>query len=61
MTSPRYRLRAVVPRRDQLGSDAVAGVPGVIASVPDGMAASVLGGVAHGTRREPGSRIILVG
>src|SRR6478735_8426547 len=32
-------------RRDTIGSDAVAGLPGAIGSVPDGMAASVLAGV----------------
>jgi sulfate permease, SulP family len=50
VTPPRDRLRAVLPRRDQLGRDAVAGVPGAIAGVPDGMAASVLVGVSpiHG-------------
>ena len=48
--NPRGRLEALLPRRDQVGGDAVAGVPGAIASVPDGMAASVLVGVSpiHG-------------
>lgn len=49
-SSARARVRAVLPRRDQVAGDAVAGVPGAVASVPDGMAASVLVGVSpiHG-------------
>ena len=38
-------LRALRPDRRTLGTDAVAGVPGAIGSVPDGMAAAVLVGV----------------
>ena len=38
-------LRAVRPERAHLRSDIVAGLPGAIASVPDGMAAAVLAGV----------------
>lgn len=38
-------LRAVAPRRATLKTDALAGLPGAIGSVPDGMAASVLTGV----------------
>jgi sulfate permease, SulP family len=38
-------LRSVRPDRRDLKTDAVAGVPGAIGSVPDGMAASVLAGV----------------
>lgn len=40
----------VLPRRRHLRDDLVAGLPGAISSVPDGMAASVLAGVnpAHG-------------
>jgi SulP family sulfate permease len=40
----------VLPRRRHLRQDIVAGLPGAISSVPDGMAASVLAGVnpAHG-------------
>ncbi|MFI9485876.1 SulP family inorganic anion transporter [Promicromonospora sp. NPDC052451] len=40
----------VLPRRRHLRDDIVAGLPGAISSVPDGMAASVLAGVnpAHG-------------
>lgn len=40
----------VMPRRRHLRRDLVAGLPGAISSVPDGMAASVLAGVnpAHG-------------
>jgi SulP family sulfate permease len=43
-------LRSVAPRRDTLRADALAGLPGAIGSVPDGMAASVLAGVnpVHG-------------
>ena len=38
-------LRSVAPDRENLKSDVVAGLPGAIGSVPDGMAASVLAGV----------------
>jgi len=38
-------LRSLRPDRATLGTDAVAGVPGAIGSVPDGMAAAVLVGV----------------
>ena len=38
-------LRSVAPNRRTLKTDAVAGLPGAIGSVPDGMAASVLTGV----------------
>ena len=40
----------VVPRRRHLRQDIIAGLPGAISSVPDGMASSVLAGVnpAHG-------------
>ena len=38
-------LRSLAPKRDTLKADAVAGLPGAIGSVPDGMAASVLAGV----------------
>jgi SulP family sulfate permease len=40
----------VMPRRQHLRNDIIAGLPGAISSVPDGMAASVLAGVnpAHG-------------
>ena len=43
-------LRSVAPRRATLKTDALAGLPGAIGSVPDGMAASVLTGVnpVHG-------------
>jgi len=45
-TEPLTRwLRSVRPRRRDLKADAVAGLPGAIGSVPDGMAASVLAGV----------------
>jgi SulP family sulfate permease len=39
-------LRSVAPRRGDLRADALASIPGSIASVPDGMAASVLAGVS---------------
>lgn len=46
LTEPVTRwLRSVRPRRRDLKADAVAGLPGAIGSVPDGMAASVLAGV----------------
>ena len=38
-------LGSLRPDRRTLGTDAVAGVPGAICSVPDGMAAAVLAGV----------------
>ena len=38
-------LRSVAPTRSTLKSDALAGLPCAIGSVPDGMAASVLAGV----------------
>jgi SulP family sulfate permease len=38
-------VRSLCPRRETLRQDAVAGVPGAIASVPDGMASAVLVGV----------------
>jgi SulP family sulfate permease len=43
-------LRAVAPERGTVRKDLVAGLPGAISSVPDGMAASVLAGVnpVHG-------------
>jgi SulP family sulfate permease len=41
----RARMRSVAPRRRDLKSDSLAGLPGAISSVPDGMAASVLAGV----------------
>ena len=55
-TPPGNRLAAIVPAlkawvgslavsRKDLTGDAVAGVPGAVGSVPDGMAASVLVGV----------------
>lgn len=46
----RRGLRAVAPEKGTLKADLVAGVPGAISSVPDGMAASVLAGVnpVHG-------------
>ncbi len=46
----RRGLGSVRPQRRHLRNDAVAGLPGAIGSVPDGMAAAVLAGVspAHG-------------
>ena len=43
-------VAAIAPRRRDLRGDLVAGVPGAISSVPDGMAASILAGVnpVHG-------------
>lgn len=43
-------LRSVAPRRATLRADLIAGIPGAIGAVPDGMAASVLAGVnpVHG-------------
>ncbi len=38
-------LAGVRPRRATIGADAVAGIPGAISSVPDGMATAVLAGV----------------
>src|SRR4051794_30775511 len=38
-------LRSVAPERRYVKTDVVAGLPGAIGSVPDGMAASVLAGV----------------
>ena len=39
-------LSSLRPRREDLRGDLVAGVPGAISSVPDGMAASILAGVS---------------
>ena len=53
-------LRHVKPDRQTLKQDVVAGLPGAISSVPDGMAASVLAGVnpvwalPAGSARSPG-------
>jgi len=41
----RQWLHSVAPRKQDMRADALAGLPGAIASVPDGMAASVLAGV----------------
>src|SRR5215467_2901786 len=38
-------LRSVAPQRRYLGRDLLAGLPGAIGSVPDGMAAAILAGV----------------
>ncbi len=38
-------LRSVGPERAHLRADLLAGLPGAISSVPDGMAAAVLAGV----------------
>ena len=45
MKWPRSGTRWLRPDRDALRRDAVAGIPGAIASVPDGMASAVLVGV----------------
>ncbi|WP_043825102.1 SulP family inorganic anion transporter [Rhodococcus opacus] len=44
------RLRALVPRERMTRTDVIAGLPGAIGSVPDGMASGVLAGVSpvHG-------------
>ncbi len=44
------RLRSVAPERKHLKADAMAGLPGAISSVPDGMASGILAGVnpVHG-------------
>ena len=49
-SSVRRWMDDVVPRRATVKQDLVAGVPGAISSVPDGMAAGVLAGVSpvHG-------------
>ena len=38
-------LRSVRPERESLRQDAIAGIPGAVGSVPDGMASAVLTGV----------------
>lgn len=43
--SARAALRRLRPRRSELRSDALAGLPGAISAVPDGMASAVLVGV----------------
>lgn len=50
LTGVRRWLQSVRPRRADLKADVVAGLPGAISSVPDGMAASVLAGISpvHG-------------
>lgn len=50
LASAATRGRALLPRREHLKADLLAGLPGAISSVPDGMAASVLVGVSpvHG-------------
>ena len=44
------RLRSVAPERKHVKADALAGLPGAISSVPDGMASGILAGVnpVHG-------------
>jgi sulfate permease, SulP family len=39
------RVRSIGPQRATLRQDAMAGLPGSVASVPDGMASAVLAGV----------------
>ena len=51
VTAPVVRwARSIVPERRHLRADIVAGLPGAISGVPDGMAAGVLAGVnpVHG-------------
>ena len=43
--APLRWLRSRAPERGSAKADAIAGIPGAIGSVPDGMAASVLAGV----------------
>ena len=38
-------LRSAAPQRRYLGRDLLAGLPGAVGSVPDGMAAAILAGV----------------
>jgi sulfate permease, SulP family len=38
-------LRSIKPSKSTVGKDAVAGIPGAVGSVPDGMAAAILAGV----------------
>ena len=45
MSAVRHWLRSVRPERRHLRADILAGLPGAISSVPDGMAAAVLAGV----------------
>ena len=45
MAAAGHWLRSVRPERRYLRADIVAGLPGAIGSVPDGMAAAVLVGV----------------
>jgi SulP family sulfate permease len=45
VAAARRWLRSVGPERSSLRADLVAGLPGAISSVPDGMAAAVLAGV----------------
>jgi MFS superfamily sulfate permease-like transporter len=51
--------RSALPKRENLKADVLAGLPGAISSVPDGMAASVLAGVSpvHGLYASIGGRI----
>ena len=45
LTGVRAWVRSITPDRKDLGKDLVAGLPGAISSVPDGMASAVLVGV----------------
>ena len=53
------QLRGWLPRRETLGADLVAGLPGAISSVPDGMASGLLAGVnpVHGLYASVGGRV----
>ena len=48
--------RSIKPDRKDFGKDVVAGLPGAISSVPDGMASAVLVGVNPSTACTPASR-----
>ena len=53
------RLRALLPRERMTRSDVIAGLPGAIGSVPDGMASGVLAGVSplHGLYASMAGRV----
>ncbi|OMQ24342.1 SulP family inorganic anion transporter [Rhodococcus sp. D-1] len=53
------RLRALLPRERMTRSDLIAGLPGAIGSVPDGMASGVLAGVSplHGLYASMAGRV----
>lgn len=59
IVATRSWLASVKPDRKSFGKDAVAGIPGAISSVPDGMASAVLVGVnpVHGRTRASPARL----